>query len=436
MSLAMMDTDTPTLPDPVVSGYRNIIAVVAALTVLAAAMSALSVLIALNLRSAGISNAALGLVASAFSLGFLIGTNLSPFEIKRIGHIRSFAFFAAIAAIVALAYTLSINVLVWTGLQVFLGICCAGLLTSGESWIADAAPSDKRGAVLGFYYFISKTGAVAGPFVIAGISSLTTGFMVLAALFAASLLPVTATNRAQPSFSGAVPFGPRQIFRKAPGAVYAAFTVGIVNNAVAQLYPVYASQVMPETSTVFAAQFNAALTIGTMLALWPAGTISDRVDRRLVLCVLATTGAAASAGMVMFAGFGSAVIILGLALAFGAGSLSCYAIAVAHAADRANPEQVTSMMAGMLTIWAIGSALGPVLAGLVMTRSLGAPGLFVFSGVSLGILAVLMVTRAVRYEDTPEEDKEPFGVVTATSYAIAEVDPRGSEEEQLDLFSE
>lgn len=434
MGAPMIDSDTPDAPDYPVSGYRNIFAIVAALTVLQAAMAALSVLIALNLREAGISNAALGLVASAFSAGFLVGTNVSAKEIVRIGHIRSYAFFAAIAAIVALCFPLSVTVVAWAAFQAVLGICCAGLLTSGESWIADAAPSHQRGAILGFYYFISKSGAVAGPFVIAGAGGLAGGFMVLAALFAASLLPVTATNRAQPTFTSAQPFGPGKIFKAAPGAVYASFTVGLVNNAVAQLYPVYTAGVMPGLGPVFAAQFNAALIIGTMLALWPAGILSDRIDRRLVLCGLAGLGAAASAGMVIFAGAGSAPAILAFGLMFGAGSLSCYAIAVAHAADRAPPEQVTSMMAGMLTIWAIGSALGPVLAGICMTGPLGPSGLFVYAGVALGILALLMVTRAVRYEDTPEEEKEPFGIVSATSYAIAEFDPRGADDEQLELF--
>ena len=74
--------------------YRNVLAIVGALTLLQGAAAALSVVIALGLAAAGTSNAALGLVAAFYAGGFLTGAILSPMQIARIGHIRSFAFFA------------------------------------------------------------------------------------------------------------------------------------------------------------------------------------------------------------------------------------------------------------------------------------------------------------------------------------------------------
>lgn len=416
-------------------GYRNVLAVVAGLTVLQAAMAALAVVVTLNLKAAGVPNAVLGVVAACFAGGLLLGTLVSPREIARIGHIRAYAFFAAIGAIAALGFGFGVSVVGWCLIQIVLGGCCAGLLTSGESWVSDASPEHQRGAILAFYHMVSKAGAIAGPFAISAVSIGAAGFMVTAALFAASLIPVTTTSRAQPQLSTATPFGPRRILRRAPAAALSAFIAGAVNNAVAQLYPVFTAEVGNGAGTGFTAQFNAALLAGAMVGLWPSGLFSDRIDRRMVIAGLGLIGAVSAAGLVASASSGLLIGVLVAAFAFGAGSLSHYAVAVAHAADHSTPEQATSMMAGILTIWSIGSVVGPLLAGIAMNAGFGGSGLFAFAGVALSLLALSMFTRSVRSDPVPEEDKEPFGVAPATSYAIAEFDPRG-EEEQLDLFSD
>lgn len=417
------------------SGYRNVLAVVAGLTLLQAAMSALAIVVVLNLRAQGASNAALGLVGSCFSGGLLLGALISPAEISRIGHIRAYALFAAIGTIGALAFSLADDLAIWSVIQCIMGLTAAGLFTSGESWVSDAAPSHQRGAILAFYHMVSKLGAIAGPFLVAGLSLGLGGFIVVAALFALSLIPVTVTNRSQPLLSTATPFGPRKILKFAPAAAIAAFTAGMVNNAVAQLYPVFAAEFAPARQAGFSAAFNAALLSGAMVGLWPAGLLSDRIDRRLVIAGLALIGCAAAIGLFLSASAGSGLGVMVSSFLFGVGSLSYYAVAVAHAADRSAPEQATSMMAGILMIWGLGSVIGPLVSGAVMNTALGGGGLFVFASVALGLLALSLFTRIVRTDAVDEEDKEPFGVSPATSYAIAEFDPRGVDE-QLDLFAD
>ncbi|MEQ9314522.1 MAG: hypothetical protein RLN72_01645, partial [Henriciella sp.] len=105
--------------------YRNVLAIVSALTLLQGAAAALSVMIALSLQASGASNAALGLVASFFAGGFLLGAILSPAQISRIGHIRSFAFFAALAVIASLSFTLGVNILGWAFVQAVIGASTA-----------------------------------------------------------------------------------------------------------------------------------------------------------------------------------------------------------------------------------------------------------------------------------------------------------------------
>ena len=416
--------------------YRNVLAIVSALTVLQGATAALSVMIALSLQAAGASNAALGLVAAFYAGGFLTGAIASPKQITRIGHIRSFAFFAALAIIATLSFTLGVSIIGWSLLQAVIGASTAALLTAGDSWITDSAPPQSRGAILGFYHVVAKLGAIAGPFaIVAGASGLT-GFMMVAALFALTIMPISATRKAQPEISTGTPFGPSKILKYAPAAALAAFCAGAVNNAVAQLYPVYAQAIMPDGAAGFSATFNAALLAGAMVGLWPAGMLSDRIDRRTVIAGTGVLAAAAALGLALLSFTTSPAIILALAFVYGAGALAYYAVAVAHAADRARPDQATSMMAGILVIWGIGSIIGPILAGLVMSTPLGAPGLFAFASASLALLAATMFTRTVNKPAVSDEDKEPFNATQTTSLALSELDPRGQEDtnEQFDLF--
>ncbi|MBK8199320.1 MAG: MFS transporter [Acidobacteria bacterium] len=415
--------------------YRDVLALVTALTLLQGAMAAVSVVMSLSLLKAGVGASGIGLVASAYSAGFLAGTLIAPLEIARIGHIRAFTLLAGVAALVALSLpVVRASVPGWAILLSLAGLAASGMLTAGESWIANAAPPQSRGAILGFYHMVSKAGAIAAPFLVASAMSGLAVFMLVAAFFIAALLPIAATNRSQPALFAASPFGPRRLLRAAPASVFAALCAGAVNNSVAQLYPVYAADFQPGDPAGFAARLNGAILIGAMLGLWPIGLLSDKLDRRLVIAGAAALGAAAAVGLAVFAGANSQGIVLLFAGIFGAGSLSYYAVAVANAADRARPEDITSMMAGILVIWGAGSIAGPPVAGALMQVLPGASGLFIFASLALGLLCVTCLSRIAISPPVPADAREPFGVSPATSLAIAGIDPRG-DAQQPDLFS-
>ncbi len=419
-----------------VASYRNVLTVTGGLTLLQAAISGLAVYIVLALRAGDVSTAGIGFVTSTYALGFLVGTLSAAHEIRMVGHIRAFAIFAAIASLAAFGFAISPALIWWALLQFVVGLCAAGLMTVGDSWIADSAPDDQRGGVIGFYYVVTKSGVVAGPFLISLLAGQPgAGLMLAAALFTASLLPVAATRRSQPDAPSPEPFGPRELWSLAPAAVIAAFSAGMINNGVGQLYPVFASSLDETRPAAMAAYFNAALIAGSMSAQWPFGAVSDLLDRRLVIAACAALGAVASLAFLMVGtGFGL-VGTLAISAVYGAGAFSFYGIAVAHAADRAGPGRATPMMAGMLLIWGAGSIAGPLVAGLAMSLPFGDRGLFLFSGSFFVLLLLAMVLRRADRPQVTSQDKESFGFVPATSLSVAELDPRGAEDEQLDLFA-
>ncbi|WP_339749244.1 MFS transporter [uncultured Maricaulis sp.] len=418
--------------DKMIDEYRNVAAIVVALALTQAATGAISIVGPLTLIAQGASTLIIGAIASSYALGFVLGARMAPAEIRQIGHIRAFALFAAGGSLAAAGLYLSTHTAWWMLMQALIGMSVAGLLASGESWIAGAAPAARRGAVLGFYLVTSKLGFMAGPFLAAYVSpGSAAGFLIVSALFTASLIPVSATRRAEPPLPSAEPFGPLRLWKTAPSAVIAAFIAGIVNGAVLQLYALFVADLSPGSAATMAAMFNAAMIGGAVLSQWPAGVISDNVDRRVVIAALASVSGVAAVLLAIFAMHLPLSVVFVLAGIWGAGSLSYYGVAVAHAADRAGQGEATNMMSGILMIWATGSMIGPALAGGVMSAA-GSGSLFMFAAIGLFVLALAMLYRRVGTAQVADFDKGEFSPSLATSLAAADLNPMSDGDEDAD----
>jgi MFS family permease len=103
--------------------------ITAATTLLQAANGLLQVLLPLRMQAEGLSVTAIGMVAAAYGFGFAVGCFLAPAFIRHVGHIRAYASLAAIASIVALAFTLAHSLPAWIVLRTLTGVSLAGLFT-------------------------------------------------------------------------------------------------------------------------------------------------------------------------------------------------------------------------------------------------------------------------------------------------------------------
>lgn len=404
--------------------YRNLAALILGLSLLQISIGALAVAVPLALQAAGATAPLIGLVAASYSGGFLAGAIGAPAVIRTIGHIRAYAAGAAVAAALALALYAKVDPFLWMVLRFGAGAMVALLFAAGESWVNSAAPPARRGALLSFYMLTAKFGAVSGPFLVAGFTPGAPGvFMIAGAVFALCLVPIAATRQAQPAAPSAERFGPKRLWETAPAAVYAAIAAGIVNGAVAQLYAVYVEDIRPGAAGQAAAAFNAAMLAGSVLSQWPAGAISDRIDRRLVIAALAAAAALASVALTLAPAQTPQWLWLLAAGIWGAGAYSFYGVAVAHAADRAPEGYMTQTMAGILILWGAGAIAGPLVAGAAMATPLGGRALFVLAAAGFGPLAIMMLRQMAARAAPPPEAKAPFAPAQATSVAAAELHP-------------
>src|SRR5271163_1057816 len=118
-------------------------------------------LIPILLLRQGVETQNIGYVASCYFVGFLVGALFCARIVTRVGHIRAFAVFAALAADAALLMALLSSVWIWAGLRFVIGFSMSGCFLVAESWLNDKADAETRGRTFGAYLLVSWLGAAA-----------------------------------------------------------------------------------------------------------------------------------------------------------------------------------------------------------------------------------------------------------------------------------
>ncbi len=402
--------------------YRNVASLILAVMLLQAASGILSVSTPLALNYMGASSLGVGMVAAVFSAGFMAGAWFAPDIVRQIGHIRAYSAAAAIYASGILAMGLAFDPVAWGIFRLFQGAASAIMFTSAESWIADSTPRSKRGGVMGLYQLMLKIALSCGPLLIVEHSAEDIRpFIWAGLLMTLALVPLCATRRAQPMLPDREALSLAGIFKIPPAALVGSIVAGVCNTGVTSQLPLYAKDLQPGAAGASAATLYIAAMLGGTITQWPAGLISDRIDRRFVVAALAAIALGACIALYMTAGKVSFSITVMLSALWGAGALSFYSVSASHATDRTESGQITQVMSGMLFIWAGGSVLGPLITGMVADTQAGQPG--VFAAVAIGYFA-LMTANLWRLfaKDRPEAaHRQPFVPVSSTSVVQAKV---------------
>lgn len=405
---------------------RDLSSLIIAMSLLQGAAGILSVILPLSMDAVDIAETEIGLVVAAYATGFLLGGVFAPRLIARMGSIRAYSAFAAATAALTLALFWRIDAPTWAVLRAMQGFCFVGLFTVAESWLAVAAPPENRGSLLGVYHVATKIALLGGPFLILGAAPLTAGpFMAAAGIIALALIPLCLTRQMEPARPPRDPFPMSRLWRIAPAAAASSFAAGVLNAGLLALLPVYAAE-LPGEAVTAAAVLQAAAWTGGILSQWPAGKISDSIDRRIVVAALSIVGGLGSGGLAYFgaeAPLWAALLLIGT---WGAGGLSFYGVAVAHATDLIETKDIAKAMAGLLMIYGLGAILGPVLFGAMM-QLYGSTGLFATNAAGSLLLAGAVFIRARTHAVPDDVEKEPYEYVPATSSAaIANADPRAA----------
>lgn len=384
---------------------RSILSLMLAVLLLEIGSGLQGVLIPIRGELAGFSTKMIGGLGTVYYLGFVAGCMLLPGTVRRVGHIRCYSALAAITSSIALLQAMLVVPAAWIVLRAAMGFCFAGLFMVTESWLNDQTTNATRGRVLGLYMIATWLGVIVGKMLFA--TMLPEGFDMFAVVSIAvglSLVPIALTDGAVPSIPQPSRIGLRALYAMAPVGLVGCIAVGVANGAFWSFAPLFAKdRVGPGIGVSL---FMAACVLGGAVTQWPAGRLSDLVDRRRVIVVLCAASAVTGVALAWGPLASDAATLIAAAL-FGASSLTIYSICVAYANDRANPESFVDVSSHLLLAFGLGAIAGPFAAGLLISAT-DIASLFVFTAAIEAAFAVFVLTRMRATLPVPEAERAIF----------------------------
>lgn len=341
----------------------------------------------------GATQEAASLAASAYSSGFLLGCFVVAGSIADFGHIRAFAASAAVACGAAILFAITTNDFALIALRFFVGLSTASIFAIGDAWINETAEGATRGKILSIYAIVVGVVAVASQgMVFLNTSSIGALFLAIALLYCLSIVVISTTHMDPPATGAKINIRLKALLQDSPSAAMGAFATGVVTTTILNVAPFGAAQL--GVSTFDIALSIALIYFGRVVFQFPLGALSDRMDRRRVIFVVALVCASVLFVICLLAepeysraGFAydslEFALFAAIMVALGGSLLTLYSVLVAHALDRTVPVYISATAVTMLFVWTLGSVAGPLVAGLV-TSVLGDSALnwlnFVFMG--------------------------------------------------------
>jgi MFS family permease len=355
-----------------VKTYSAIVALLVSAFLLIAGSALAALIVPLRAKMEGFPELSIGLLGSAYFAGMLGGTLGAPAIVRRAGHIRAFSAFVAASMVTIVLLPLWLSPWFWLVMRGALGFAFAGVYGVTESWINSKATNSNRGALYGIYQIVTFGGSAFGQLLLtAQKPSSFEAFSIAGVLLALAIVPLAMTRVEPPLDPKSVRIRLGWLVRTSPVAALAAVAVGAANGAVWALGPIYALGLGLSPEAV--PWFTTAVLLGSAVGVYPAGRLSDRFDRRLVLTLAAVLGGLFEIALWRHQGGGASLIALGFAI--GVTSFSLYTIAISHANDRATSDQLLQVSQSMLFLYCVGAIVAPTLAAALM-RAFGPAALF------------------------------------------------------------
>ena len=289
---------------------RTAAGAIAVATIVGCALSLTIALIAVRLDAAGFSARAIGFNTAAGGLATLASGPFIPLAARRLGVAR-LLFVALMVGAVSLAlFTVTNDYAAWLALRFVEGMAVTVMFVLSEFWITTATPEGKRGLAIGLYVTTLAAGFAIGPLVLAVTG--TAGdlpFLVAAALFALSTIPLVLNARGAPQLEARSRF--------------------IVGNSALQL---------------------------------PIGLVADRVDRRRLLVGLALAGLAGAALLAVL-GLRTVWLFDVLLLLWGGIVGALYPVGLGELSARFSGPDLASANSAYVMTYAAGMLVGPPVIG-------------------------------------------------------------------------
>ena len=394
--------------------------------------SVFTTLIALRANIEGYPNETIGLMTSAYFFGFAIGTVRAGQLINRVGHIRSFAAFAAVVAATMLAFLLIIEPWAWIAFRIVMGASISGLFVVIESWLNNRATNQSRGVLLSMYMMVGYLASAIGQETLQiGDPGGPNVFLFSGMLLILAVVPVALTRATHPDPVPTPKLNLHLLIHTSPTSLGGCILGGVIIGSLWGLGPVYARESGLDLSQI--ARFMSIAVIGGLLMQLPIGRLSDRYDRRTVLLGISVASMLPSSVLI----FGPSLppLILFIAIGcFGGLTSTIYPLSIAYANDYLNPEDIVSTSSGFVLAFGIGAIVGPLVGSVAMSLT-GPAGLFLHTLFAILALSGFILWRMRVRQWAPVVDKDPFVALPdlPAPSIVTDLDPRAEVDKNYDF---
>ncbi len=352
-------------------------ALAAATTLVVTSFSMFGPVLAVLLQQSGMGTAAVGAFAMIPFACVALLIPVMPRIFARFGIGRVYLLGMALESVCTLGYIFfldSPNAFAWwCASAVAGGVGAAAVWNATEALLAEHAPHDQRGKVMGLYQTALGAALAAGPFVPAllGWQPKTTliaaAIVQFAALAIALRLKLTqAAHTPAPGNSQQQIGSTWQALQVVPALVLIAFAGGVFEAGLSSISAANGASL--GLSLAQASSIVGALGVGSFVFQYPAGLAADRFAPQRVfgvagwLLLIASLAFAASAQLTWLL-YATAVIWGGV----GGALYTLTMIRVAHHFDaRMGAQAVASGTAAMITGYTLGGAIGPLISGAAL----------------------------------------------------------------------
>jgi MFS family permease len=363
----------------------------------------------------GFSTLQLSIIMSWYFVGFLVGSRMAPGMIRRVGHVRVFAALGSMISAMMILYPTVIDPWAWSLFRAVIGFCFAGVYVTAESWLNNSATNETRGKALSLYMIVQMVGLVSAQAVLvladpAGYVLFVIPCVLVSLAFAPILLSVGPT----PSFDTTKPLSLLQIMKISPLGCVGMLLTGGVFAAQFGMAAIYGSQAGLSVAQI--STFVAAFYVAALVAQYPLGWLSDRMDRRLLIAIVAlVTGIGAMIGMLLGADFR---FLLLSAVLVGGSSNPLYSLLMAHTNDFLDRDDMAAASGGMVFINGLGAIVGPLMVGWMM-GVMGPGGYFLYMAILMFALVAYAIYRMTRRAAPDMSPRDGYAPVMASSSPIA-----------------
>ncbi|MDX4039473.1 MFS transporter [Aliarcobacter skirrowii] len=374
--------------------------------------------IGVYLKQAGASSFSIGLINSAFFLGAIASSIFSQKIISTIGHIRSFASFAALMVIAFLLHSVYLNEFFWGFLRLISGFSFYALLIIVESWLNEKSSNSQRGQILAIYTIIFYLSTALGQlFLTIPKDSEFFVFTVGSVLVLFSLITIAMTRIKEPILKPFEQYSFPKLYSIVPLALTGSFIGGFFVGSFFTMLPL--TILHKFDSTTILSIFMSLTLIGGLVSQWPIGKLSDKYGRRKLIAFCGFFTAFVSLLFIIVPELNSYYYILALLL--GVTIFAIYPLSLARANDVLDENKdMVEISRALLFAYGAGSFIAPIILGIIFTF-LNYEAIF-FIYLTIGFFLGLYSLSRKRVAD---DDMSVFVNFPVTSGpVVAQMDPR------------